>query len=120
MVSLTDKEVYSHLRRKELGLHCRRRTRGAAETELLLIDMPETLNSEKGHDTLDIPLLDQGRIQAIWQEQRRHLHCIQDPPGVQLHTQTGSITQGGVILPVYRCARLHFFGVVPPQPVHSR
>ncbi|KAL0966864.1 hypothetical protein UPYG_G00301130 [Umbra pygmaea] len=105
MGGLTDKEVYSHLRRKELGLHCRRRTRGAVETELLLLDMLETFNGEKGHDTLGIPLLDHGRIQAIWQEQRRHLKCIQDPPGVELYTQTGSITKGGVMLPVYRCAR---------------
>ncbi|XP_070298207.1 uncharacterized protein [Salvelinus sp. IW2-2015] len=50
-------------------------------------------------------LLDSVRIQAIWKEQRRHLHCIQDPPGVQLYTETGKITKGGVILPVYRCAR---------------
>ncbi|XP_051953220.1 uncharacterized protein LOC127623061 [Xyrauchen texanus] len=27
------------------------------------------------------------------------------PPGVQLYTQTGSITKGGLTLPVYRCAR---------------
>ncbi|CAM4571621.1 unnamed protein product [Leuciscus chuanchicus] len=41
MVGLTDREVYSHLRRKEMALHCRRRTRGAAETELLLMEMLE-------------------------------------------------------------------------------
>ncbi|XP_056120618.1 uncharacterized protein LOC130097702 [Rhinichthys klamathensis goyatoka] len=105
MVGLTDREVYSHLRRKEMALHCRRRTRGAAETELLLIEMLENFNGEKGHDTLGIPLLDPVRIRAIWQEQRRHLECIQDPPSVQLYTQTGTITKGGVILPVYRCAR---------------
>ncbi|XP_064815580.1 uncharacterized protein LOC135531470 [Oncorhynchus masou masou] len=59
----------------------------------------------EGVDTLGIPLLDSIRIQAIWKEQRRHLHCIQDPPGVQLYTETGKITKGGVMLPVYRCAR---------------
>ncbi|XP_019899761.2 uncharacterized protein LOC109615266 [Esox lucius] len=113
MVGLTDREVYSHLRRKEMALHCRRHTRGAAETELLLIEMLEVFNSEKGHDNLGIPLLDPVRIRAIWQEQRRHLKCIQDPPSVQQNTQTGTITKGGVILPVYRCARgstsLEFF-----------
>lgn len=78
MVGLTDREVYSHLRRKEMALHCRR-TRGAAETELLLIEMLEIFNSEKGHNTLGIPLLDPVRIRAIWQEQRRHLKCNTGP-----------------------------------------
>ncbi|XP_064820251.1 uncharacterized protein LOC135538214 [Oncorhynchus masou masou] len=92
--------------RKEMALHCRRRTRGAAATEVLLLDLLETFNGERsGFDTLGIPLLDSIRIQAIWKEQRRHLHCIQDPPGVQLYTETGKITKGGVMLPVSRCAR---------------
>ncbi|KAM9492387.1 uncharacterized protein ACWYII_004276 isoform 2-T4 [Salvelinus alpinus] len=105
MVGLTEAEVSRQIGRKEITLHCRRRTRGAAATEVLLLDLLETFNSEKGVDTLGIPLLDSIRIQAIWKEQRRHLHCIQDPPGVQLYTETGKITKGGVILPVYHCAR---------------
>ncbi|XP_066554861.1 uncharacterized protein LOC136744559 [Amia ocellicauda] len=36
---------------------------------------------------------------------RPHLACIQDPEGVQLYTQTGQLRKGGVLLPVYRCAR---------------
>ncbi|XP_024117483.1 uncharacterized protein LOC112139021 [Oryzias melastigma] len=40
-----------------------------------------------------------------WSTQRRHLSCIQDWPGVQLYTETGRLTKGGVSLPVYRCAR---------------
>ncbi|KAK9518580.1 hypothetical protein VZT92_023882 [Zoarces viviparus] len=51
--------------------------------------------------------------QDIWSTQRTHLSCIQDQPGVQLYTQSGRLTKGGVILPVYRCARgstsLEFF-----------
>ncbi|XP_042169059.1 uncharacterized protein LOC121843508 [Oncorhynchus tshawytscha] len=106
MVGLTEAEVSRKIGRKEIALHCRRRTRGAAATEVLLLDLLETFNSERsGVDTLGIPLLDSIRIQAIWKEQRRHLHCIQDPPGVQLYTETGKITKGGVMLPVYRCAR---------------
>lgn len=105
MVGLTEAEVSRKIGRKEMALHCRRRTRGAAATEVLLLDLLETFNGEKGVDTLGIPLLDSIRIQEIWNEQRRHLHCIQDPPGVQLYTETGKITKGSVILPVYRCAR---------------
>ncbi|KAL1269401.1 hypothetical protein QQF64_031690 [Cirrhinus molitorella] len=44
-------------------------------------------------------------MSVIWDTQRHHLSCIQDPPGVQLYTQTGSVTKGGLTLPVYRCAR---------------
>ncbi|XP_077081364.1 uncharacterized protein LOC143734933 [Siphateles boraxobius] len=54
---------------------------------------------------MGIPLVDQERMDVIWDTQRRHLPCIQDPPGVQLYTQTGSMTRGGLTLPVYRCAR---------------
>ncbi|KAJ8370902.1 hypothetical protein SKAU_G00109300 [Synaphobranchus kaupii] len=105
MVGLTDAEVSMSLTKRELALHCRRRTRGAAVTERLVGELIETFDGEKGHDALGIPLLDHDRIQAIWAEQRRHLHCIQDPPGVSLYTKTGQLTKGGVTLPVFRCAR---------------
>ena len=36
---------------------------------------------------------------------REHVNCILDPPGVQLYTEVGTITKGGVELKVYRCAR---------------
>ncbi|KAL0186468.1 hypothetical protein M9458_018138, partial [Cirrhinus mrigala] len=51
-------------------------------------------------ETMGIPLIDQERMDVIWDTQRRHLPCIQDPPEVQLYTQTGSITKGGLTLPV--------------------
>ena len=126
MVGLTDAEVSMSLTKRELARHCRRRTRGAAETERLIGELIETLDSAKGHDTLGVPLLDHDRIQAIWGEQRRHLHCIQDPPGVSLYTKTGQLTKGGVQLPVYRCARgstslesfhLHLNRFVPGMPI---
>ncbi|XP_038834473.1 uncharacterized protein LOC120032441 [Salvelinus namaycush] len=68
MVGLTEAEVSRLIGRKEIALHCRRRTCGAAATEVLLLDLLETFNSEKGVDTLGIPLLDSIHIQAIWQE----------------------------------------------------
>ncbi|KAJ8260918.1 hypothetical protein COCON_G00166410 [Conger conger] len=80
--------------------HCRRRTRGAADTERLIAELIQTFHSAKGHDTMGIPLLDHDRIQAIWEEQRRHLHCRQDPPGLReligveyLYSQTGRVLQ---------------------------
>ncbi|XP_044023334.1 uncharacterized protein LOC122862134 isoform X2 [Siniperca chuatsi] len=104
-----DPEDLSRLRRtnvmsvKEMSRHCRRRTRGAQETERLL---DETVEAFMGAtDTMNIPLLDRDRMKEIWSTQRKHITCIQDPPGVHLHTRTGQVTKGGVTLPVYRCAR---------------
>ncbi|KAL2080702.1 hypothetical protein ACEWY4_024495 [Coilia grayii] len=101
----SDAGVWRHVSRKEMALHCRRRTRGAAETERLIGDLLEIFGGDWGRDTMGIPLLDRDRIQAIWAEQKRHLRCIQDPPGVELYTETGRLTKGGISLPVYRCAR---------------
>lgn len=44
-------------------------------------------------------------IKAIWEEQKQHISCIQDPPGIELYTITGHVTKGGVKLPILRCAR---------------
>ncbi|XP_039670285.1 uncharacterized protein LOC120567393 [Perca fluviatilis] len=41
----------------------------------------------------------------IWKAQKKHLCCLQDPPGVQLYMQTGTLQKGGRTLPTYRCAR---------------
>ncbi|XP_069000216.1 uncharacterized protein [Embiotoca jacksoni] len=105
MVGLTDAEVIERISKKEWSFHCRRRTRGAVETALLVQELLDTFGGAAGRDALDIPLLDALRIQNIWSTQRRHLSCIQDPPGVQLYTETGRLTKGRVSLPVYRCAR---------------
>ena len=88
---------------KELARHCRRRTRGAPETERLLREVLDAYWEVT--DSMGVPLIDGARMEEIWQTQRRHLGCIQDPEGVQLYTKTGEVTKGGVRLPVFRCAR---------------
>ena len=76
-------------------------------------------------DTMGVPLIDRARTEEIWSTQRRHLGCIQDPAGVALYTQTGTITKGQVQLPVYRRARgstslesfhLHLCRFIPGEP----
>lgn len=125
MTFSSDAGVWRHVSRRDMALHCRRRTRGAAETERLIGDLLESFGGANGRDTMGISLLDQDRIQKIWTEQRRHLHCIQDPPGVELYTETGRMTKGGISLPVYRCARgstslesfhLHLNRFIPGRP----
>ncbi|XP_068424141.1 uncharacterized protein [Clinocottus analis] len=105
MVGLTDGEVMKRISKQEWSLHCRRRTRGAEESTLHIQELLDTFAGPAGRDNLDIPLLDALCIQDIWSTQRPHLSCIQDPPGVQLYTETGRLTKGGISLPVYRCAR---------------
>ncbi|KAK2898942.1 hypothetical protein Q8A67_010360 [Cirrhinus molitorella] len=100
---LTDEQLTNKLTAKQLALHCRCCTRGKEETEQLIEQLLEAFKD--GRETMGIPLVDQERMSVIWDTQRHHLSCIQDPPGVQLYTQTGSVTKGGLTLPVYRCAR---------------
>ncbi|CAL8272452.1 unnamed protein product [Boreogadus saida] len=85
---------------KELARHCRRRTRGAAETERLIQEVLDAFWHVT--DTMGVPLIDRARMEDIWATQLRHLDCVQDPEGVELYTKTGEITKGGVRLPVFR------------------
>ncbi|XP_051915356.1 uncharacterized protein LOC127596645 [Hippocampus zosterae] len=91
------------LKPKELERHCRRRTRGAEETERLVQEVLDHFWDAK--DTMGNPLIYRERMTEIWRTQRRHMRCIQDPPGVALYTKTGEVKKGGVTLPVFRCAR---------------
>ena len=100
-------DVAMHITKKELALHCKRRTRGVEETTLLVKNLIDTFSSDQGNDTMGIPLLNKTSIQQIWEEQKQHISCIQDvdDPSIQLYTQTGTLKKGGVELPIYRCAR---------------
>lgn len=102
---MSDEEVNKQLTKEELALHCRRRTRGEETTIPLLEQLLRQLGGSSGNDSLGVPLIDAERMEYIWRVQRKHVKCIQDPPGVALYTVTGSMTKGGVLLKTYRCAR---------------
>ena len=55
-------------------------------------------------DPLGVPLLKE-EMSTVWEEQKRHIKCIQDPSNLQLYTITGHIQKGAVHLPLLRCAR---------------
>nr|XP_055039096.1 uncharacterized protein LOC129426670 [Misgurnus anguillicaudatus] len=93
---LTDEVVNKHLSKQELALHCRRRTRGE-ETTILLLERLTELMTSNGSDSMGVPLLDRERMEHIWSVQKKHVKCIQDPPGVALYTETGTLTKGGVV-----------------------
>ena len=101
----SDDDVIRAITKQELALHCRRATRGENETTHLLKSLIQMFDSDKGKDTMGVPLLHHDRIWEQWEKQKEHIVCIQDPPGIPLYTQTGSLTKGRVVLPVYRCAR---------------
>lgn len=76
--------VQKALCRQELQKHCCRHTRGTGETveaieSLLLAPLAAT-------DALGIPLL-RDEMKDIWQEQRHHAKCLQDPASIQLYTK---------------------------------
>ncbi|XP_052445112.1 uncharacterized protein LOC127986896 [Carassius gibelio] len=102
---ISEKAVSARITRRELALHCRRRTRGVEETTRLIGSLIDQFDSADGKDTLGVPLLDHERIQQIWKEQRKHVQCIQDPEDFPLYMKTGTLKKGGVELCCYRCAR---------------
>ena len=75
------------------------------ETTYLIHDLMDTFQDEQGDDTLGVPLLNADQIWDIWDSQRRHIACIQDPDKVQLYIKTGAVTKEGVKLPLYRYTR---------------
>ncbi|XP_033990646.1 uncharacterized protein LOC117486326 [Trematomus bernacchii] len=102
---LTDQMVDEKISKKELSLYCRRRTHGEVATLTLIEQLLEKLGGNNGRDLMGVPLLEQVRMEHIWRVQRHHVKCIQDVPGVQLYTVTGTTTKSGILLIKYRCAR---------------
>ncbi|XP_014667376.1 PREDICTED: uncharacterized protein LOC106808959 [Priapulus caudatus] len=101
----SEDDVVRRLSKKELALHCRRKTRGTAESTRLIGELLDAFTGEQGCDTSGTPLLDAKRMTVLWESQEQHVACIQDPAECQLYTQTGTRVKGTVSLPVYTCAR---------------
>ena len=78
----TEVAVMKAITREEAERHCRRKTRGVAEMEMLERLL---LSFSSATDTLSVPLLKE-EMTDIWEEQKRHIKCLQDPPQVQLYT----------------------------------
>ena len=98
-VSSVQKEDASlHVTKKRRSLHCKCHTRGIPETTHLIKELINVFASNKGKDTMGIPLLNSGTIKQIWKEQQHHITCIWDPEGVPLYSKTGTF-KGGHELP---------------------
>ena len=59
-------DVAMHITKKELAFHCKRRIRGVEETTPLIEDLIDSFSSDKGKDTMNIPLMNKTSIQQIW------------------------------------------------------
>ena len=102
-ISTSEAAIDSSITKKEMALHCRRRTRSEEEIEQRIEALLDKMWDMT--DSLGVPLIDQPRMKRIWEVQRQHLGCIQDPSDFSLYTLTGSIEKGGHRLKTYRCAR---------------
>ncbi|KAL8622718.1 hypothetical protein ACOMHN_009352 [Nucella lapillus] len=105
VVEPSDGDIRRSITKQELALHCRRATRGTEETTLLLNSLIDLYTQPHATDTLGVPLLDAARAWQTWEEQKRHVKCIQDPEGVSLYQETSPLRKGGHVLKTYRCAR---------------
>lgn len=103
---MSDSDINHMLTKQELARHCRRRTRSVEEMTKLLEELVAAFDSPKATDVLGVTLFPKGALYTVWEKQKMHLPCIQDPPGIQLYfKELRPVTKGGVPLPLYKCAR---------------
>ena len=98
----TSETIDRAIKKEELQLHCKRRT----FLPLIMCRKIESLilSLTGCTDALGVPLFKPSMAQ-VWQEERRHVSCLQDLPDLQLYTEIGSVMKGGILVPLYRCAR---------------
>ncbi|XP_057697756.1 uncharacterized protein LOC130919232 isoform X1 [Corythoichthys intestinalis] len=115
---VSEKALDKLISRKELTLHCRKRTRGVEQTTRRIKSLIDEMDSEKGRDTLGVPLLDHERIQQVWIEQQR---LYSGPRGLpSLHEDRATEEGWCRALLLSLCSWLHLIGVLPPpfEPLH--
>ena len=100
--SPTELAAKKAIKREEMARHCRRRTRGTEQTIQLIDSLLLSLSTAT--DSLGIPLFSE-TMKDVWEEQKKHVKCLQDPPDIELYTITGHLRKAGVSLLIFRCAR---------------
>ncbi|TWW78042.1 hypothetical protein D4764_11G0001630 [Takifugu flavidus] len=103
--SLSDSELIErHVTNRDLSRYVRRITVGAQETFVRVQNVIDTLKGPAGMDDNQVHLFNED-IDRIWQNQQKHLECIQDPPGRNMYTIKKHVTRNGVSLPRYATDR---------------
>ncbi|XP_036943166.1 uncharacterized protein LOC119012990 [Acanthopagrus latus] len=90
---ISEEVVTTHITRRELALHCRRRTRGVEETNRLIRSLISLFDSASGRTLWAFLCWTYERIQQIWMEQQKHLGCIQDPEDLPALHQDGHLEE---------------------------
>ena len=104
-LEVCDEQVVSSLTKKELQLFYRRVVRGVDGLKDHIERLFRAFTSPQATNSLGDDLIDEERLWGIWEDQKPHLKCLQDPANIQLYQVTGSVNKGGLRLPTYRCAR---------------
>ena len=65
--------------KEEMSRHCRRQTRGVTETVNLIEAL--LLSLSPATDALGVSLFNE-EMMDIWKEQKHHVPCLQNPPGL--------------------------------------
>lgn len=73
----------------ELKRHCRRRIRGVEEIQSMISGLLESVWELT--DTTGLRLVNHDSMPHVWEVQQKHLECLQDPAGVKLYTQVGTL-----------------------------
>ncbi|KAL1271656.1 hypothetical protein QQF64_030672 [Cirrhinus molitorella] len=112
--SLIDSQVIElHVSKSDLSHHIRR-TDGAQETCAGVQSAIEILNGAAVMDKNQVHLFkDAAAIDHVWENQQKHLECIQDPPGRNMYTITEYMTRNGVCLPRYSNSLKGFHSFLP-------
>lgn len=105
--SLTDSQLIElHVSKSDLSHHVRRITVGTQETYARVQSAIDILKGAAGMDENQVHLFkDAAAIDHVWENQQKHLECIQDPPGRNMYTITKYVTRNGVRLPRYSTVR---------------
>ncbi|XP_053271555.1 uncharacterized protein LOC128429789 isoform X3 [Pleuronectes platessa] len=116
--SLTDaKMIEIYVSKEDLHHFVRRITLGAQESFLRVQTAINSLKGAAGLDENQVPLFkDAAAIDRVWENQQKHLECIQDPPGRDMYTVMKVVTRNSVRMPYYTTVRgsnslegIHFF-----------
>lgn len=89
----SEADVIWAISRSELALHYRRTTQGTGKTQALIESLIQAFNSDSGRGTLGVPLINSARMIEIMESQRKNVACLQDPPVVQLYSQTETLVK---------------------------
>lgn len=85
----TEEQLMATISPGELKRHCRRRIRGVEEIRSMISGLLESVWELT--DTTGLRLVNHDSMPHVWEVQQKHLKCLQDPAGVKLYTQVGTL-----------------------------